>query len=150
MATACTQTITLLYIYYYVWRLDLRLNNINYSCWYFSSSVNHHILILNPWVSILFVIDKYKYCTHSHHPFELDQKSINWHSCIWHSAVLSLSEPLPPHYHLEESKVQITILFPFLPIILWVERQTIYGTISSLLFLMLTLVLAKDLHSHQF
>ena len=32
MATACARTITLLYIYLYVWGLDLRLNNINYSC----------------------------------------------------------------------------------------------------------------------
>ena len=30
--TACTQTITLLYIYLRVWGLDLRLNNINYPC----------------------------------------------------------------------------------------------------------------------
>ena len=29
MATACVQTITLLYIYFCVWKLDLRLNNIN-------------------------------------------------------------------------------------------------------------------------
>ena len=50
--TACTQTITLLYIYLCVWGLDLRLNNINYSCWYFSSSVSHHTLILNPWNTI--------------------------------------------------------------------------------------------------
>ena len=49
MAIACAWTITLLYIYLCVWGLDLRLNNINYSCWYFSSSVNHHILILNSW-----------------------------------------------------------------------------------------------------
>ena len=33
MATACAQTITLLYIYFCVWGLDLRLNNINYPCW---------------------------------------------------------------------------------------------------------------------
>ena len=52
MVTAYTQTITLLYIYLCVWGLNLRLNNINYSCWYFSSSVNHHILILNPWNTI--------------------------------------------------------------------------------------------------
>ena len=39
MATACAQTITLLYIYLCIWRLDLRLNNVNYSCWYFSLSV---------------------------------------------------------------------------------------------------------------
>jgi len=32
--------------------LRVRLNNINYSCWYFSSSVNHHILILNLWNTI--------------------------------------------------------------------------------------------------
>ena len=30
METACAQTITLLYIYLYVWGLDLRLNNINF------------------------------------------------------------------------------------------------------------------------
>jgi len=52
MVTACARTITLLYIYLYVWGLDLRLNNVNYSCWYFSLSVNHHILILNPWNTI--------------------------------------------------------------------------------------------------
>ena len=52
MATACAWTITLLYIYLCVWGLDLRLNNINYFCWYFSSSVNHHILILNSWNTI--------------------------------------------------------------------------------------------------
>ena len=52
MAIACAWTITLLYIYLYVWGLNLRLNNINYSCWYFSSSVNHHILILNLWNTI--------------------------------------------------------------------------------------------------
>ena len=39
MATACAQTITLLYIYFCVWGLDLRLNNINYSYWYFPSSI---------------------------------------------------------------------------------------------------------------
>ena len=52
MATACAWTITLLYIYLCVWGLDLRLNNINYFCWYFSSSINHHILILSPWNTI--------------------------------------------------------------------------------------------------
>ena len=52
MATACTQTITFLYIYLCVWGLDLRLNNINYSCWYFSSSVSHHTLVLNLWNTI--------------------------------------------------------------------------------------------------
>jgi len=30
MKTACTQTITILYIYFYIWELDLRLNNIIY------------------------------------------------------------------------------------------------------------------------
>ena len=49
MATACTWTITL---YLYVWGLDLRLNNINYSCWYFSSSVSHYTLVLNLWNTI--------------------------------------------------------------------------------------------------
>ena len=39
MATACAWTITLLYIYLCVWGLDLRLNNINYSYWYFPSSI---------------------------------------------------------------------------------------------------------------
>ena len=52
MATACAQTITFLYIYLCVWGLDLRLNNVNYSCWYFSSSVSHHTLILNLWNTI--------------------------------------------------------------------------------------------------
>ena len=52
MATACAQTITLLYIYLCVWGLNLRLNNVNYFCWYFSSSANHHILILNLWNTI--------------------------------------------------------------------------------------------------
>ena len=33
MVTACARTITLLYIYFCVWELDLRLNNINYPCW---------------------------------------------------------------------------------------------------------------------
>ena len=47
MSTACAQTITLLYIYLCVWGLDLRLNNINYSYWYFLSSVSHHTLVLN-------------------------------------------------------------------------------------------------------
>ena len=48
MATACVQTITLLYIYLCVWGLDLRLNNVNYPCWYYSSlssyteSLKHH------------------------------------------------------------------------------------------------------------
>ena len=48
MTTACTWTITLLYIYLYVWGLDLRLNNINYSCWYFLSST---IIISLYWTS---------------------------------------------------------------------------------------------------
>jgi len=39
METACTQTITLLCIYLYVWGLNFRLNNINYSCWYYSSPI---------------------------------------------------------------------------------------------------------------
>ena len=52
ITTACVRTITLLYIYLYVWELNLRLNNVNYSCWYFSSSINHHILILNLWNTI--------------------------------------------------------------------------------------------------
>jgi len=30
METACTQTITISYQHFYVWKLDLRLNNINY------------------------------------------------------------------------------------------------------------------------
>jgi len=30
METACIQAITLLYIYFYIWELDLRLNNIIY------------------------------------------------------------------------------------------------------------------------
>ena len=28
METACAQTTTLLYVYFYVWELDLRLNNV--------------------------------------------------------------------------------------------------------------------------
>jgi len=28
METACIQTIIIMYIYFYVWRLDLKLNNI--------------------------------------------------------------------------------------------------------------------------
>ena len=47
MATACAWTITLLYIYFYVWGLDLRLNNINFH--QSLLSVNYHILILNLW-----------------------------------------------------------------------------------------------------
>ena len=39
MATAYARTITLLYIYFCVWRLDFRLNNVNYSYWYFPSSI---------------------------------------------------------------------------------------------------------------
>ena len=81
MATACARTITLLYIYFYVWGLDFRLNNINYFCWYFSSSVNHHILILNPWntiqpqyhnqwVSYLWYIDCFVNC--------LNNRSVIW------------------------------------------------------------------------
>ena len=50
--TACAWTITILYIYLCIWELDLRLNNVNYFYWYFSSSVNHHILILNLWNTI--------------------------------------------------------------------------------------------------
>ena len=48
MATACTQTITLLYIYLCVWGLDLRLNNINYFYWHYSSSI---IIISLYWTS---------------------------------------------------------------------------------------------------
>ena len=48
MATACTWTITLLYIYLCVWGLNLRLNNINYSYWYFLSST---IIISLYWTS---------------------------------------------------------------------------------------------------
>ena len=73
MATACARTITLLYIYLYVWGLDLRLNNVNYSCWYFSSSVSHHILILNLWNTI-----QLKY--HN-----------QWVSYLWYSDHLMLS-----------------------------------------------------------
>ena len=39
MAIVCTWIITLLYIYFCVWGLNLRLNNINYFCWYYSSSI---------------------------------------------------------------------------------------------------------------
>ena len=39
MATAYARTITLLYIYLCVWGLDLRLNNVNYSYWYFPLSI---------------------------------------------------------------------------------------------------------------
>ena len=52
MATAYAQTITLLYIYLCVWGLNLKLNNVNYSSWYFSSSVSHHTLVLNLWNTI--------------------------------------------------------------------------------------------------
>ena len=48
MATAYTWTITLLYIYLCVWGLDLRLNNVNYSYWYFLSSI---IIISLYWTS---------------------------------------------------------------------------------------------------
>ena len=33
-------------------QVQVRLNNVNYSYWYFSLSVNHHILILNLWNTI--------------------------------------------------------------------------------------------------
>ena len=39
MVCAQAVAITLLYIYLCVWGLDLRLNNINYSYWYFPSSI---------------------------------------------------------------------------------------------------------------
>ena len=52
MVTACAWTITLLYIYLCVWGLDLKLNNINYFCWYFSLFVSHHTLALNLWNTI--------------------------------------------------------------------------------------------------
>ena len=48
MVTACIQIITLLYIYFCVWGLDLRLNNINYSCWYYLSPI---IIISLYWTS---------------------------------------------------------------------------------------------------
>ena len=48
MAKACTQAITLLYIYLYIWGLDLRLNNINYFCWYYLSPI---IIISLYWTS---------------------------------------------------------------------------------------------------
>jgi len=32
---ACIQTITFLYIYFCIWKLNFRLNNINYSCLYY-------------------------------------------------------------------------------------------------------------------
>ena len=54
MATACARIITLLYIYLYVWGLDFRLNNVNYSYWYFLLSVSHHTLVLNLWNTIKF------------------------------------------------------------------------------------------------
>ena len=46
--TAYVQTITLLYIYLCVWGLDLRLNNVNYSYWYFLLST---IIISLYWIS---------------------------------------------------------------------------------------------------
>ena len=52
MATACTQTITLLYIYLCVWELDLRLNNINlYQLFLLILLITyyHYLLILNLW-----------------------------------------------------------------------------------------------------
>ena len=53
MATACVQTITLLYIYFCVWELDLRLNNINYSL-ILLIIYYHYLLILNLWNTIKF------------------------------------------------------------------------------------------------
>jgi len=37
--TAYVQIITILYKYFCIWGLDLRLNNINYSYWYYLSSI---------------------------------------------------------------------------------------------------------------
>ena len=48
IATACAWTIIILYIYLCIWGLNLRLNNINYSYWYFPSST---IIISLYWTS---------------------------------------------------------------------------------------------------
>ena len=59
MKTACTQTITILYKYFYIWELDFRLNNIinfylfiidicidfHYHCYYYWTSES----LLNLW-----------------------------------------------------------------------------------------------------
>ena len=45
IATACVRTITLLYIYFYIWGLDLRLNNINFHqslSFIIYINLNHH------------------------------------------------------------------------------------------------------------
>ena len=84
MATACIQTITLLYIYLCIWGLDLRLNNVNYSCWYFSSSFNHYILILNLWNTI-----KFKY--HNQWVSYLWYSLLHWNCTKLHIKFISIS-----------------------------------------------------------
>jgi len=51
MEIACAQTITILYKYFCIWKLDLRLNNINY----------YQLLFL---IIINICIDFYYHCHH--------------------------------------------------------------------------------------
>ena len=79
MATAYTWTITLLYIYLCVWRLDLRLNNINYSYWYFLSST---IIISLYWtseppLSLSITTSEYLICNTTSSPATVSQNKAN-------------------------------------------------------------------------
>ena len=56
METACTQTITILYKYFCIWELNLRLNNIIYYSLFFIINLHHYChyywtseLLLNLW-----------------------------------------------------------------------------------------------------
>ena len=46
--TACIQTITILYKYFYIWELDLRLNNINLYLFIIDVYIDIHYYLLWP------------------------------------------------------------------------------------------------------
>ena len=68
--TSCTQTITILYIYFYVWKLDFRFNNINYHpsfisyhYWHLYWSLSSLSSLLNFWITFkpLRVYPRFRY-----------------------------------------------------------------------------------------
>jgi len=51
MESACIQTITILYKYFYIWGLDLRFNNINHQL-ILPIIYHYYLLILNIWITV--------------------------------------------------------------------------------------------------
>ena len=132
MATACAWTITLLYIYLCVWELDLRLNNVNYSYWYFPSSI---IIISLYWtsetpLSSSITISEYLICDREHATISYRIQGLKYIKCNRPHKSENLCGAVKPMkkwtYHALKQKKMICVhMFSSAPIAIAIIRQTL-------------------------